>query len=101
MEAGAEVGQWEGPDEMRGVRVSDEDDLVRLRFRVASLEWQLARSEANPTRPIATDEMMRLRDPVVEQELFALRHHIKMLETSTSWRITAPLRSVKRLISRA
>jgi hypothetical protein len=97
---GAEVGKWYGTDEMRDVRLSDEDDLVRLRFRVASLEWQLARSEANPTRPIATDEMLRLRDPVVEQELSSLRNHIRMLEASTSWRITAPLRFVKRLVRR-
>ncbi len=34
---GAEVGKWDGPDEMRDVRLSGEDDLVRLRFRVASL----------------------------------------------------------------
>ena len=95
---GTEVDQSDGPDENRGVRVSDEDDLVRLRFRVASLEsvcehfqgWQSLRIMRRMDARRRNASAVRLR---FSQSLARRRHRLShaMVCSTTHQRLLVPL----------
>lgn len=72
-------------EEIREIEAEHRDDSARLRFRIASLEWQLAQGEGWWSIPMGS--------------VASLQERIRALETSTSWRITAPIRSARRLLS--
>jgi chromosome segregation ATPase len=66
-------------------------DLVRLEFRTASLTKQLERAEEQ-LQGLGPQSM---RSPA-QGAIAALEHEITAIRASTSWRVTAPLRFIKR-----
>lgn len=68
---------------LEDLEAQNRDDIARLSFRIASLEWQLRQAEYGPTPSVAL-----------------LEERIRAMEGSTSWRITAPVRALKLLLNR-
>lgn len=71
-----------------------------MRFRIASLEWQLAQQIYTPFPRISNAAALPQEELRVGRDLLLLEERLRLMEASTSWRITAPLRFVKRLIGR-
>lgn len=79
-----------------------EADVARLKFRADSLSVQLRRAEESPYSRIAPTRAATLpafRGPDDAAALLAIREReIAALRSSTSWRITAPLRRLKLML---
>ena len=82
-------------------------DLQELKSKLADAERQLAaaevaRQDGELARIDVTTQMHRLRTETAQKtkELRLLRHEVLALRTSTSWRVTKPLRSLRTLLTR-
>lgn len=82
-------------------------DLQELKSKLADAERQLAvaevaRQDGELARIDVTKQMHRLQTETAQKtkELRLLRHEVLALRTSTSWRVTKPLRSLRTLLTR-
>jgi hypothetical protein len=78
-----------------------ESRVTDLQSQVADLEAQLAdvRDGLAASRNMAESNASQLE--VADRELHACRHRLSVTLASTSWRITAPMRTLKQLLGRS
>jgi dTDP-glucose 4,6-dehydratase len=87
-------------DELWGALAVREDELAALNRQLREREVHIASLDQSLHE--RTSEIGALREALAarEAEVLALNATISALYTSTSWRVTAPLRSLRRLIAR-
>lgn len=70
-------------------------DIRELHGRINSLSPEGAQGAASDSRPVGASADLNSSARMIE----VLRQRVNELESSSSWRITAPIRAVKRLLS--
>ena len=82
--------------ELRRIRTEKEEQVRRAGARAAGLEAELRKVRAEFRDQVLRDHRARLK--ALERDVQKLRTRYERFFTSRSWRITAPLRKIRRAL---